>query len=107
MDKEQKLEQALALLADREAAFERACLDYADAESEYRINLSKETLSASGTDKTRAAIALTKVEKFLKARNKAEAVKEFTKEKLKDCQTAVFARQALLNADVRTNRAVG
>lgn len=107
MDREQQLEKALSQLADREVAFEQACLDYADAESEYRINLAKETLSATGTDKTRAATALTKVEKFLRARNKAEAVKEFTKEKLKDRQTAVFARQGLLNADVRTNRAVG
>jgi hypothetical protein len=107
MDREQKLEQTLSTLADREEAFEKACLDFADAESHYRIQLSREFLKADGSVEKRKAEALVAVENALRHRDKTEAVKEFTKEKLKDAQTAVFARQSLLNADVRTNRAVG
>lgn len=107
MDREQKLEQALSLLADREDAFEQACLGFADAESEYRVELAKAFLKASGSVEARKHQATIDVQRQLKERDKTEAVKEFTKEKLKDCQTAVFARQSLLNADVRTNRAVG
>lgn len=107
MDREQKLEQTLSTLADREEAFERACLDFADAESDYRVKLAKRFLAADGSVDARKSQAIIDVEKELRERDRTEAVKEFTKEKLKDAQTAVFARQSLLNADVRTNRAVG
>lgn len=107
MDREQKLEQALTLLADRETAYETACTEAADAESEYRIKLAQEFLKASGAVELRKNVALVAVEVQLKDRNKKEAIKEFTKEKLRDCQNAVSARQSLLYADVRTNRAVG
>lgn len=107
MDREQKLEQALSLLADREDAYETACKEFASAESEYRIELSKAFLKAQGSVEARKAQSIIDVQVQLRERDRTEAVKEFTKEKLKDCQTAVFARQSLLNADVRTNRAVG
>lgn len=107
MTPEDKLEKALTLLADREDAFETACLVAADTETEYRIRFAVEFRKASGGAELRKQEAFVAVEKELDARNKAEAIKEFTKEKLRDCQSAVSARQSLLNANLRTSKAFG
>lgn len=104
-DREQILEDTLAIVADREQAFEDACVQYADAESEYRVRFAKAYLAAEGTEKARNSEAIIAVENFLRERDRLEAVKEFTKEKLRDAQAAVSARQSLLNADLRTNKA--
>jgi hypothetical protein len=105
MDKEQALEATLDAIHDRETAFGKALADYADAESEYRVQFAKAYLAAEGTEKARNSEAIVKVERFLRERDRAEAVKEFTREALRDAQAAVSARQSLLSADVRTNRA--
>ncbi len=105
MDKEQLLEAALDAVAVREQAFEEACIAFADAESAYRIRKSKAYLEAEGTEKAREATAIVKVERFLEARNSTQAVKEFTLQKLRDAQAVVSARQSLLAADIRTNKA--
>lgn len=104
-DKEQNLENCLDAVADRESAYQEACEKYADAESEYRIEYSRAFLAADGTEKARQASAVLKVEKYLRERNRAEAVRDFTFQKLRDAQSATSARQSLLNADVRTNKA--
>jgi hypothetical protein len=103
-DKEQQLEAMMDVVWDREEAFQTACLEYADAESEYRVRFSKAYLEAEGTEKARNAEAIIKVEKLLRERDRTEAVKDFTFQKLKDAQSAVSARQSLLNADTRTNK---
>lgn len=105
MDKEFNLEEALDAVADREKAYQEACTEYADAESEYRIKKAAAYLEAEGTEKAREAASIKQVEKLLRERNRTEAIKDFTKEKLRDAQLATSARQSLLNADVRTNRA--
>lgn len=105
MDREAQVEAALDAITDREQAFQFACIEFAEAESEYRVQFAKAFLKAEGTEKARHSTAIVEVERFLRERDKTEAVKEFTKEKLKDAQACVSARQSLLNADVRTNRA--
>ncbi len=105
-DKEQALEQMLDAVADREQAFEEACTKYAEAESEYRVQFARAYLAAEGTEKARNSDAILKVERFLRERDRTEAVKEFCKEKLRDSQNAVQARMSLLYADVRTNLVV-
>lgn len=99
------MEAALDRLPELEEAFQAACTDYATAESDYRIEFSRAFLRAEGTEKARNAEALIAVERFLRERDRTEAVKEFTKEKLRDAQQTVSAYQSLLNAQVRTNAA--
>lgn len=103
LDKEQLIEAALNMVADREESFEIACKEYAEAESEYRVQFAKAYLAAEGTEKARNSEAIIKVERFLRERDRTEAVKEFTREKLRDSQAAVSARQSLLNAALKTN----
>lgn len=104
MDKETAVESALDAVADREQAFGAACVAYAEAESEYRVQFARAYLAAEGTEKARNSEAIIKVERFLRERDRTEAVKEFTREALRDAQAAVSARQSLLAADIRTNR---
>jgi hypothetical protein len=103
-DKDERLEQALADVAAIEPDFEKALLDYADAETNYRIAKSEKYLAAEGTEKAREAQSILAVAKLLRERNRAEAVKDFLKAKLKDRQDAVSARQSLLSAEVKTNQ---
>lgn len=105
MNADERLEQALDAIHEREAAYGKALADYADAESEYRVQFAKAYLAAEGTEKARNSEAILKVERFLRERDRAEAVKEFCREALRDCQAAVSARQSLLSADLRTNKA--
>lgn len=104
-DPERKLERALNALAEREQAYEAACHEFADAESEYRTQFAKEFLIASGAVEERKQTAMSKVARYLKDREKKEAIKDFTKEKVKDAQLAVSARQSLLSSARRTNEA--
>jgi hypothetical protein len=103
-DKDDRLEQALDDVAAVEPDFEKALLDYAAAETNYRIRRSEEYLKAEGTEKAREAAAIIAVRKLLEERNRAEAVKDFLKVKIKDRQDAVSARQSLLSAEVKTNQ---
>lgn len=103
MDDDQKLEQALTALEGLEDSFKEALIDDAEAEVKYRVEYAKEYLSANGTIQSREATAIKKVEKFLRERNNKRAIKEFMKEKVKDAQAVVSARQSLLTASRRTN----
>jgi hypothetical protein len=105
LDKDQQLEAAMDAVANIQPDFEDACRKFADAESEYRVQFAKEFLNASGAVEERKQKAIQAVERFLRERDKTEAIKEFTKEKLRNAQAAVSARQSLLSADVRTNKA--
>ena len=104
LDRDEKLEAALADVASIEPEFEKALLDYATAETNYRIRKSEEYLKAEGTEKAREATAIVAVKKLLAERDRAEAVKDFLKVKIKDRQDAVSARQSLLSAEVKTNQ---
>lgn len=105
VDKDEQLEAALDAVAAIESDFEKALIDYASAETNYRVRKSEEYLKAEGTEKAREATAVIAVKQLLEERNRAEAVKDFLKVKIKDRQDAVSARQTLLNADLRTNKA--
>lgn len=107
MDRDQQLEQALDRVSVLETAFEDACVAFGSAENEYRVQFAKAFLMAEGTEKARHNTAILAVERFLRERDRTEAVKEFTKEKLRDAQAAVSARQSLLSADVHTSRSFG
>jgi hypothetical protein len=102
--KDDRLEQALDDVAAVEPDFEKALLDYANAETAYRVRKSEEYLKAEGTIQSREATAIVAVKQLLDQRNQAEAVKDFLKEKLRDRQAAVSARQSLLAAEVKTNQ---
>lgn len=104
-DRDQQLEKALDAVADIEPDFQSALLTAADADTDYEIQWAKAFLEAEGTVDARKAVATIKTEKFLRERNNAKAVKEFLRGKLKDRQDAVSARQTLLNADLKTNKA--
>jgi hypothetical protein len=104
IDKDEQLEKALTDVEAVEPDFEKALIDYAEAESNYRITKSEKYLAAEGTEKAREAQAILAVAKLLRERNRAEAVKDFLKMKLKDRQDAVSARQSLLSAEVKTNQ---
>ena len=107
LDREQQLEKTLSVVASRETEYEAACVGYAEAEASYRIEYARAFLVADGTVEERKQTAIDKVERFLRARETAEAVRDFTREKLRDAQAAVSARQSLLAAELRTNRAFG
>jgi hypothetical protein len=105
MDRDEQLEAALERVSQLEEDFELSCVKYAEAETEYRVRFAKAYLSADGTEKARNSEAIITVERFLEERNRTEAVKEFTREKLRDSQAAVSARQTLLKANLDTNGA--
>ena len=104
-DKDEKLEAALADVASIEPDFESALLTAAEAETDYAVAYSKAYLAADGSIQAREAAATIATERYLRAMNDAKAVKKFLEVKLKDRQDAVSARQSLLSAEVKTNRA--
>lgn len=105
LDRDEQLEAALERVSVLEEDYEQALIKAAEAETEYRVRFAKAFLSADGTEKARNSEAIIAVERFLEERNRTEAVREFTREKLKDAQAAVSARQSLLSASLRTNNA--
>lgn len=105
LDRDEQLEAALDMLFDREKAYEDACKEFASAESEYRVQYAKEYLIASGAVEERKQTAMSKVARFLAERERTEAIRDFTKEKVRDAQLAVSARQSLLSSARRTNEA--
>jgi hypothetical protein len=107
LDREEQLEATLNALDGLEEAYQEALTKYFDAEAEYRIAKADAFLKSEGTEKARDAQAIKETQKLLRERNKAEAVKEFMKAKIKDAQDAVSARQSLLNSSLKTSTAFG
>jgi hypothetical protein len=105
--RDEQLEAALDRLPDLEGEFEKACKEYAGAESDYRVAKAKAYLHAEGTEKAREASAVISTEKLLRERDRTEAIKEFTYQKIKDCQLVISARQSLLRVDMNTSAALG
>lgn len=104
LDREQELDAALDRLFDRSAELQRALTDAAQAESDYRIQFAKAFLNAEGTIDNRKNVAILGVEKYLRERDRTEAIKDFTKEFVKAAQIECSARQSLLSAETRTNK---
>lgn len=105
LDKDQQLEGALKAVEDIEPDFENACNDYFKAKAEAKIAEKEAYLKAEGTIQAREATAITQTAVQIRDLAGKQAVYEFVKEKLKDRQDAVSARQSLLAANVRTNKA--
>lgn len=97
------IEDALSEIQRREDAFKKALEDDAVAEHTAKLEKAKAFLSAQGTEKAREAQAVVDSEKFMLDQLKKRAVKEFTREALKDAQDALSARQTLLKFEVQTN----
>lgn len=97
------IEKSLSELFTREQEFVTACTEEAEAEHAFKINNAKEFMSADGSVELRKAAALVACEKQHLDFLKAKAVKEFTKEKLRDVQDSLSARQSLLSFEAKTN----
>jgi hypothetical protein len=102
-DEKTNLEQALIIVQKREVEYESALHDEAEKEHIFKMKQASEFLSASGSVDARKMTALVKCKIEHQAYLKATAVKEFTREKLRDAQSAVSARQSLFTAQSRTN----
>ncbi len=101
MTHDEKLEQALGEMASREVVFEEALMDDAIAEHAYKVEKANAFLRAEGTEKAREAESIVKTDALFLVHLKAKAVVTFAKEKLKDVQQAVSARQTLVSAGRR------
>lgn len=97
------IETSLSMLWDREQAFEQAAIEDAEAEHEFKMRHAKEFLTAEGSVEARKASALVASETLHANYLKKKAVKEFTREKLRDAQDALSARQSLLSYEAKTN----
>jgi hypothetical protein len=97
------LEACLDAIWSRENDFEIACTDLAEAEHAFKIKEAKEFLSADGSVDARKATALVNCEALHGDYLKKKAIKEFSREKLRDAQDALSARQSLLSYEVKTN----
>jgi hypothetical protein len=97
-----RLEQSLTELYDRETAYQKACTDEAEAEHAYKMKNASEFLGAEGSVEARKATALVACDKLYLDYLRKAAVRDFTKEKLRDSQQALSARQSLLTASVKS-----
>lgn len=105
LDKDQELENALKAVEDLEPDFSEACKEYFAAKAEAKIAEKAAYSAAEGTIPEREAIAVTKTAELIRDLANKEYLYTFLKEKLADRQAAVSARQSLLAASVRTNKA--
>lgn len=105
-DPEQKLERALAALAEREEAYEKACCEFADAEYEYKTAFADAFKAAPGSaelrKETATAATRTELKKYLQAKQAAKMIQI----KMENAQKAVSARQSLLSSARRMNEAL-
>lgn len=97
------LEACLDAIWSREKDFETACTELADAEHAFKIEEAKKFLSGEGSVDARKAQALVASEHLHGDYLKKKAVKEFSREKLRDAQDALSARQSLLSYEAKTN----
>jgi hypothetical protein len=101
--RDQQLEKALTEIYNREQEFTKACTEEAEAEHAYKMKHAREFLQADGAVEQRKATALVACDVLYSDYLKKKAVKEFTKEKLRDSQDALSARQSLLSYEIKTN----
>lgn len=102
-DSKTKLEAALTELYKREGDYATACSNSANAEATYRIRFAEEYLKADGAVDTRKMIATSKLKKEITERFSTEAIEKFTREKLRDAQTASSIRQSIYSAENRSD----
>lgn len=98
-----RLQDSLQELYSRENEYGTALQQDAEAEHAYKMKQAREYLAAEGTEKARTATALIACETLHLDYLKKAAVKDFTKEKLRDSQQALSARQSLLTSSVKSD----
>ena len=98
-----KVEQSLSEIWMRESEFGTAAIEDAEAEHAFKIKHAKEFLKADGSVEARKAMALVECDTQHLDYLKKKAIKEFTREKLRDAQDALSARQSLLSYEAKTN----
>lgn len=99
----ENVEKVIAELYTRESAFKDACTKLADAEYEYKTELAVEFGKADGSVDVRKNLALIACKVQYKAYLQADAIKDYTKELLRDAQDVLSARQSLLSASVKSD----
>jgi peptide methionine sulfoxide reductase MsrA len=103
MTRQELVEKAIKAVHEREGDYQTALEQEADAEHEFKVQNAKAFLKASGGADLRKMEALVETEELHKDYLKKQAIAAFTKEKLKDAQAALSARQSLLSYEARTN----
>ncbi len=103
MNREELVEKAIRTVHEREGDYQTAVENEALAEHEFKVQNAKEFLKASGGAEIRKMEALVATENLHKDYLTKQAIAAFTKEKLKDAQAALSARQSLLRFDTNTN----
>lgn len=100
-----QVENSISEIYDREKAYETACVDEAEAEHTFKMKQAREFLDAEGSVEARKATALVACDTLYLDYLKKSAVRDFTKEKLRDSQQVLSARQSILSANVKSNNA--
>lgn len=97
------VEYAITEIQSRETVFKTALESDAEAEHRFKIGKAKAYLNAEGTEKAREATAILETSDLYLDHLKKKAVKEFTKESLRDAQDALTARQSILKYERETD----
>jgi hypothetical protein len=98
------IQKSLSEIWNREKAYVKACEEDAEAEHTYKIAKATAFLASEGTEKAREAQSVVDTnESFLK-HLKAKAKVMYMKEKLKDAQQALIARQSILSFETKSNQ---
>ncbi len=98
------VESSITELYNRETEYGTALDDDATREHAYKMKKAEKFLAAEGTEKAREAQSVIDSGKEFLAHLKSKAVKEFTREKLKDSQQALSARQSILSSGSRSDQ---
>lgn len=99
-----QLEQSLTELYSRETEYQQACNNDAEAEHAFKIKQAKIYLSSDGSIEARKATALVQCDREYLTHLRTKAVRDFTKEKLRDSQAALSARQSLLSFSAKSDQ---
>jgi hypothetical protein len=95
------VETVITELYAREVEYKSACINFADAEHAYKVDLAVEFGKAEGSVDVRKNLALIACKHRYAVYLKADAVKDYTKEMLRDAQAVLSARQSLLSASMK------
>jgi hypothetical protein len=99
-----QLEQSITELYTRETEYGQAGQDAAEAEHNYKIRHAKKYLEAEGSIEARKATAILECAKEHLEYLRTEAVRDFCREKLRDSQQCLSARQSLLSFSARSDQ---
>lgn len=103
MSRSDTTEKTLSEIWRREKAFGEAVQASADAEHLWKIENAKAFLAAEGTEKARTAQAMIDTEELHRDFLTKQASMRFLREKLRDAQSALSARQSQMSYEAKTN----